>query len=223
MRPLLAVLCVACAGAFLCPRAAAEQRLRVCGRELAETLSLLCRDRGGFNDPPPPHQRVARRGGVADDCCRLGCSLSTLLRYCKFDDVVQPPRAHDDGDDACVVDDDDDDELFSLQLLHGPEAWCGTWQPAKPAPPSGEVECTCSRGGGGEQLENVVRKVPRRPQRQRPRQLPRQPARQPPRQPPTTPATRRPVVRGTATPYFAGRPVAVVLTPPHTQRQPATL
>ncbi|XP_049766401.1 translation initiation factor IF-2-like [Schistocerca cancellata] len=177
---------------------------------------------------------VARHGGVADDCCRLGCSLSTLLRYCKFDDVVQPPRAHGDGGDggACVVDDDDDDdELLSLQLLHGPEAWCGTWQPAKPAPPSGEVECTCSRGGGGEQLENVVRKVPRRPQRQRPRQParqpPRQPARQPPRQlarqPPTTPATRRPVVRGTATPYFAGRPVAVVLSPPHTQRQPATL
>ncbi|XP_049938277.1 insulin-like growth factor II [Schistocerca serialis cubense] len=201
MRTLLAVLCVACASALLCPRAAAEQRLRVCGRELAETLSLLCRDRGGFNDPPPPHQRapggVARQGGVADDCCRLGCSLSTLLRYCKFDDVVQPSRAHSDGDDgggACV---DGDEELLSLQLLHGCVA-------------------TASR-------PSRQRPVPRRPQRQRPRQRVRQPPRQPARQPPTTPATRRPVVRGTATPYFAGRPVAVVLTPPHTQRQPATL
>lgn len=217
MRVLLAVT-VFCACAVWLPAAADEER-RYCGKYLAEKLWELCRHRGGFNEPPQTRPRSASQGGVARDCCRKGCSRQTLLSYCKSDNVLkpqpQPPTPR--PTEACSdEDDEDDDQLFSLPPLHR-EDWCDTWQPAAEPPPGGEVECTCSRGGG-QQPDSAVRKSPRPPTRQ--------PRRQPPRQPPTTPAstpapaTRRPVVRGTVTPYFQGRPV--VLSPPHAQRLPTS-
>ncbi|KAJ9576597.1 hypothetical protein L9F63_025507 [Diploptera punctata] len=69
-------------------------RIQLCGTELADKLSEICSPYG-YNDPfnhavrfesPTPDNtsplRLRVKRGVADECCKTGCTLYTMEQYC---------------------------------------------------------------------------------------------------------------------------------------------
>ncbi|XP_069696080.1 insulin-like growth factor I isoform X2 [Periplaneta americana] len=86
-------------------------RMQLCGSELANKLAEICAVYG-YNDPfrhahyedstydsiTPTRTRVKR--GVADECCKTGCSQETLEQYCN------PPLKSSDRSKVLKVSED---------------------------------------------------------------------------------------------------------------------
>nr|SPC71620.1 ILP7 [Blattella germanica] len=70
-------------------------RMQMCGSQLANTLAQIC-SAYGYHDPFSQTRRVNSpssgvnttpnrlrvRRGVADECCKTGCTLDTMEQYC---------------------------------------------------------------------------------------------------------------------------------------------
>ncbi|KAG7187987.1 hypothetical protein KM043_013943 [Ampulex compressa] len=60
--------------------------LRLCSRDLSNTLYIVCRDRG-YNEPFPysgeDEPRAPRGPGLVEECCYHSCSFEQLEQYCK--------------------------------------------------------------------------------------------------------------------------------------------
>lgn len=70
------------------PHARGHQRtIRLCSKNLSDALYLVCRDRGGYNEPfaysGEESVRASSGGGLVEECCYRSCSLEQLEQYCK--------------------------------------------------------------------------------------------------------------------------------------------
>lgn len=69
---------------------------RFCSKSLSDALYLICKDRGGYNEPFSYSREETQRSysgpGLVEECCHSPCSLQQLEQYCK------PLKTEEDSD-----------------------------------------------------------------------------------------------------------------------------
>lgn len=65
-----------------------RRAVRLCSKNLSDALYLICKDRGGYNEPfsnsgEADAGRHTTGPGLVEECCYNACSLEQMEQYCK--------------------------------------------------------------------------------------------------------------------------------------------